>query len=244
MIDPKKSIVLGLAAALMLTTSVSAHAIPDDGTRPLPAPVATPDPAANKPAPDVIGDEVGAVEIDDADDVDDEDDFEDDDEDGDDDEDDVADDDDEDEDGEEDDVAEDEDGDDGEEDAAEADDEDGDEDDVAEGEADDEDSDEEDVAEGEAIDGPDAVEEGSIYEIVTMTDCKTRHCGTLVLSDTEGRVIYSTINNFDPVFEASLAPHEVTFASVHVGCKLRGYFQVVEGADGEERNGFYVQEFL
>ena len=242
MIDPKKSIVLGLAAALMLTTSVSAHAIPDDGTRPLPAPTATPDPAANKPAPDVIGDEVGAVDVDDADDADDEDDFEDDDEDGDDDEDDVADDDD-DEDGDEDDVAEDEDGDEGDEDDV-AEDEDGDEEGVADGEADDEDGDEEEVAEGEVIDGPDAVEEGSIYEVVTMTDCKTRHCGTLVLSDAEGRVIYSTTNNFDPAFEASLAPHEVTFASVHVGCKMRGYFQVVEGADGEQRNGFYVQEFL
>ncbi len=231
MIDPKKSIVFGLAAALMITTSVSAYAVPDDGTRPIPVTTGKPDPAAKGPDTDAVGEDVGALDIDDAED---DDDIEDEDGDDDEDDDDLADEDGDDEDSDEDDVAEDDD-----------DDTDEDGEDVAEDDGEDEDGDEEEVAEvDEQIGGPDALEQGGVYEVVAMTDCKSRYCGKLVLSDETGNVVYSTVNNFDPEFEASLAPHEVTFASVHVGCKLRGYFEPVEGADGEERNGFYVQEFM
>ena len=251
MTKTKKTLTVGLAAALMMTTSMTAFAIPADGNRPDPVIVPESAPVVENLLPVLPGDEVGIVEADDFDDDEDEDgdDLADDDDDDDDDEDDVADDEDgededdvADEDGEhEDDVA-DEDGDD-EEDVADEGDEDGEdeEEDIAEGDDEDGDEEEVDVAEGE-VNVPEF--EGAVFEVVAKWDCENLYCGRLQVRDKYGNVIDTSEIHLDEEFVEDATPADMSFHHVHVGCRLRGYFAPVEGSDGVTRDGFYVQEFL
>lgn len=241
MIDRKISITASLAAALMLTTSVTAFAVPDDGSRPVPE-ITVPDTLVENGVPGVVGEEVAVTQ---PEDVEEDEDLDGEDDDDDEDDDDVADDDDDAEDEEDgDDIADGEDDEEDEEEDAEADeDDDADEEDVS-GEVGEDETDEIAGVDEEAG-GPDAADTGGrVYQIVALWDCNSETCGRLILGDDAGNVTYSNNVYFAPEFLEDTTPQERTFAHVHVGCRIRGYFQPVEGDNGETRYGFYVQEFL
>ncbi len=244
MIKLRKSLTVSFAAALMLTTSATAFAVPSDNNFPIPGVNTGIDQVVENliPGSDIIEDEdVDVAEIDeDAEDFDDEvsDEEDDDDE--------IAgiDDEGDDEDGEEE-VADedDDDADDNEEDFADSEDEDL-EDDVAEADEDGDDVEGDEEIEGIAEGDDDEADEDDIYDVTAKYECDTYNCGGLELRDEDGNVVYSSDVYFDPDFAEYATPSELTFANTHVGCKIRGYFEPIEGADGLVQYSFYVEEFL